>query len=431
MRLLIKGGTVIDPANKINQAADVLVEDGKIKAVLPGGAGAPADVEVLDASGRLVVPGLIDLHVHLREPGFERKEDIASGTRAAAMGGFTSVACMPNTNPVADTRSVIEYIRTRALKTGVINVFPIGAITRSSEGRELVEMGDLRDGGAVAFSDDGRPVSSAQMMRLAMEYSKIVNLPIISHCEDLTLSEDGLINEGYWSMLLGLRGIPAAAEEVMVARDLILAEMTGCRLHLAHISTEGSVRLIEAAKGRGLAVTAEVTPHHLTLTDAVNANYSTNNKVNPPLRSEEDRLSLIRALRDGVIDIIATDHAPHTREEKDCEYDLAFFGITGLETALPLVWTELVEKQALTPEQLIAAMTVKPAGVIGIDRGNLTVGADADITIIDPGLELTVNAEEFVSKGRNTPFGGMKLRGWPVATLVGGRLVMRERKLLA
>lgn len=430
MRLLIKGGTVIDPANDVNRPADLLIEQGRIKELLPPGTGAPSDAEVLDVSGKLVVPGLVDLHVHLREPGFERKETIASGTRAAARGGFTSIACMPNTDPVADNRAVVELVRARARETGVVNVFPIGAITKGSAGRELSEMADLYAGGAAAFSDDGKPVASAEVMRLAMEYSKVVDLPIVSHCEDTTLSAEGQMHYGYWSMLLGLKGIPAAAEEAMVARDLILAEMTRCRLHLAHVSTAGSVRLIREARARGVAVTAEVTPHHLTLTDQVNVNYSTNNKVNPPLRSEEDRQALIQALNDGVIDIIATDHAPHTQEEKDCEYNLAPFGISGLETALPLVWTELVEKGILTPTQLIAAMTIKPARIFRLDKGTLSPGADADITIIDPEGEMRVEVEEFVSQGKNSPFGGMKLKGWPETTIVAGQVVMRERRLL-
>ena len=430
MRLLIKGGTVIDPANQVKQAADLLIEQGKIKAVFPGGVGALPPSEVLDVTGQLVVPGLIDLHTHLREPGFERKETIASGTRAAARGGFTSVASMPNTCPVADHRAVVEFIRERARVTGAVNVFPIGAITKGSEGRELVEMADLAAGGAVAFSDDGRPVTSAQVMRLALEYSKIVDLPIVSHCEDLDLAAEGQMHEGYWSTLLGLKGIPAAAEEIMVARDLILAEMTGSRLHLAHISSAGSVRLIREAKDRGIAVTAEVTPHHLVLTDESNLAYNPNCKVNPPLRSEADRQALLQGLKEGVIDIIATDHAPHTLEEKDCEYDLAPFGISGLETALPLVWSELVENGVLAPEELIACLTIKPARIFKLNKGTLTPGADADLTVIDPHREMTVEVEHFVSRGKNSPFAGRKLKGWPTATIVGGRLVMRERTLL-
>lgn len=422
---------MIDPANRVNQAADLLIEQGKIKAVFPGGTSVvQPPAEVLDVTGQLVVPGLIDLHTHLREPGFEHKETIASGTRAAARGGFTSVACMPNTNPVADHRAVVEFIRERARQTGAVNVFPIGAITKGSKGQELAEMADLAAGGVVAFSDDGRPVASAEVMRLAMEYSKSVGLPIVSHCEDPDLAAEGQMHEGYWSTLLGLKGIPAAAEEVMVARDLILAEMTGSRLHLAHISSAGSVRLIREAKARGVAVTAEVTPHHLVLTDESNLTYNPNCKVNPPLRSEADRQALLEGLKEGVIDIIATDHAPHALEEKDCEYDLAPFGISGLETALPLVWSELVEKGVLTPQELIACLTIKPARIFNLDRGTLTPGADADLTVIDPCLEMAVEVGNFVSRGKNSPFAGRKLKGWPTATIVGGRLVMRERTLL-
>lgn len=445
MRWLIKGGMVIDPANQFEGIADVLVEEGKIAAVLPGGAGkrgsevnpgsaverGTADEEaVVDASGLLVLPGLVDMHVHLREPGYERKETIASGTRAAARGGFTTVVCMPNTLPVADSRAIIEFIRRQAEATGVVNVYPVGAITKGAVGQELAEIADLWEGGAVAVSDDGRPVMNAEIMRRALEYVKIVGFPVISHCEDLNLSEEGQIHEGYWSMLLGLKGIPSAAEEVMVARDLILTEASGSRLHLAHVSTAGSVRMLREAKARGVAVTAEVTPHHLVLTDAATASFDTATKVNPPLRAESDRQALLEALREGIIDAIATDHAPHTLEEKDCEYDLAPFGISGLETAFPLLWTYLVEKGELTATQLVASMTCRPARILNLPKGTLSPGADADITLVDPRLEIVVDKYSFISRGKNTPFHGWKLKGWPVATMVKGQWVMRNRQLL-
>jgi dihydroorotase len=436
VKLFIKQGRVIDPANGFNQVADVWIEQGKIAAITPGGKASKGieaeviaknpEVMVIDASGKLVVPGFIDMHVHLREPGFERKETIASGTRAAARGGFTSVVCMPNTQPVADNRSVIEFIRERARTTGVVNVYPIGSITKRSQGEELSEMADLAAGGAVAFSDDGHPVMNAQVMRLALEYAKIGDWPIISHCEDLNLSAEGQMNEGYWSMLLGLKGIPNTAEEIMVARDILLAEMTGSPIHIAHVSTAGSVDLIREAKKRGIRVSAEVTPHHLVLTDKLVESYSTNTKVNPPLRSEKDRQALLMGLADGTIEVIATDHAPHTLEEKDCEYNFALFGISGLETAVALVWSELIDKKILGVEQLISCLTVNPARILGLSKGSLEVGVEADLTIIDPELEKDVQVAEFISQGKNSPFNGFRLKGWPVTTVVGGQVVMQD-----
>ncbi len=438
MKLLIRNGRVIDPGQQLNQLADIWIDQGKIAAITPAEAaaaapdGISAEVTVIEAAGKLVVPGLIDLHVHLREPGFERKETIATGTRAAARGGFTSVACMPNTRPVADNRAVVEFIREQARVTGVVNVYPIGAITKVSKGEELAEMADLAAGGAVAFSDDGRPVMNAQVMRLALEYARIGDWPLIAHCEDLHLAGEGQMHEGYWSMLLGLPGIPSSAEEVMVARDIRLAEITGSRLHIAHVSSAGTVELIRAAKKRGVKVTAEVTPHHLTLTDEIVAKsgFSTNTKVNPPLRTESDRQALLAGLKDGTIEVIATDHAPHTLEEKDREYNFAPCGISGLETAVPLVWTELIEQNVLGVEQLVACLTINPARILGLAKGSLAVGAEADLTIIDPALSQTVRVAEFVSLGKNSPFDGFNLKGWPVATIVGGRLVMQDGRLL-
>ena len=425
MKLLVKGGTVVDPLCQIEAPADILIEDGKITAI---GSNLPSNgAEVIDVTGKIVTAGLIDMHAHLREPGFEGKETIASGTRAAARGGFTSVACMPNTKPVADDQTVIKFIVERAKETGIVNVFPIGAITKGSKGEELSEMADLKAYGAVAFSDDGAPVSSSAVMRRAMQYAKMVGLPIISHCEDKDMVAAGLMHEGYMSTILGLRGISSAAEEIMVARDIILAELTGCPLHLAHISTAGSVRLVSEAKSRGLSVTAEATPHHFTLTDEAVTDYNTATKVNPPLRTSEDVAAIKRGLADGTIDVIATDHAPHTLEEKDVEYQYAPFGMVGLETAIGLIFSELIAPGVLTLSEAIKKLTVNPAKILGINKGTLAVGADADITVIDPNLEETVDAEQFLSKGKNSPFVGRLLKGLPVMTIVGGRIVMRDR----
>lgn len=429
MELLIKKGRVIDPASGIDEVMDVLVSGGTIRAVdreLSVGAG----MEVLDAAGKIVTAGLIDMHVHLREPGYEAKETIASGTRAAAMGGFTAVACMPNTQPVADNQAVITLIKERARVEGVVRVYPIGSITKGSSGEELAELADLAAAGAVAFSDDGRPVASAAMMRRALEYASMLKRPVISHCEDRQLAGDGVMHEGYYSTVLGLKGIPAAAEEVMVARDIILAELTGSPVHIAHVSTAGSVRLIREAKERGVPVTAEAAPHHFTLTDAAVEGYDTSTKVNPPLRSRDDVAALVQGLQDGTIDAIATDHAPHTIEEKDVEYDYAPFGMVGLETAVPLVATHLVAAGHLTWSQALAKMTCNPARILNLQGGTLTPGEAADITIIDPELERVVDPGSFVSRGKNSPFAGWRLNGWPVATIVGGKVVMREGRVL-
>lgn len=421
MKILIRGGRVIDPVAGTETVIDLLIEDGKITALgknlKTGGA------RVLEAAGKLVAPGLLDMHVHLREPGYEAKETVQTGVMAAVRGGFTGVACMPNTNPVGDNSTVIQFIKNRAAEAGLARVYPIGAITRGSKGEELSEMADLKNAGAVALSDDGRPVAGPGVMRRAMQYARMLGLTIISHCEDPELAAGGSMNEGFMSTKLGLKGIPGAAEEVMVARDIILAELTGCTLHIAHVSTSGSVRLIREAKARGVRVTAEVTPHHFTLTDAVVAGYNTSTKVNPPLRGAEDVEAVKKGLVEGTIDVIATDHAPHTPEEKDVEYDRAPFGMVGLETAVGLVWSELVETGLLSPAGALAKMTVNPARILGIEKETLVSGAVADITIIDPDLEETVNPNNFASKGRNTPFTGRKLKGLPVLTMVGGRIV--------
>jgi len=428
MKLLIKGGRITDPANNLDRAADLLVEDGVIKAIAAG-INCP-EAEVIDAAGKLVVPGLIDMHVHLREPGLEAKETIATGSGAAARGGFTAVACMPNTKPVVDNEALVEFIKSRAKSDGVVHVFPIGAITKGSKGEELAEIGDMGRTGAVAVSDDGRPVANAQLMRLAMDYAKMFDLPVLSHCEDKDLVADGVMNEGYYSTIYGLRGITRLAEEAMVARDIMLAELTGARLHLCHISTRGSVELVRMAKKRGIRVTAEATPHHFTLTDEAVGSYDTSTKVNPPLRSADDVAGVKEGLRDGVIDVIATDHAPHTMEEKDVEYNYAPFGMVGLETAVGLAFSELVEPGILTVPQLIEKMSLNPARILKLDRGTLNIGAIADITVIDPDMSEVVKPEDFASKGKNTPFAGRKLKGLPVATIVEGKLVMHNRRLL-
>jgi dihydroorotase len=427
LKLLIKGGNVVDPEKLTIEKADLLIDDGIITAI--GQELSAEGAEVLIAEGKLVCPGLIDMHVHLREPGFEAKETIASGTRAAAMGGFTAVACMPNTNPIIDNAALVCSILDRANSEAVVKVHPIAAITKDSKGAELTEMADLKTAGAVALSDDGQPVSDAGVMRRAMQYAQMLDLPVISHSEDKSLAAEGAMHEGYYSTVLGLKGIPAAAEEVMIARDIILAESTNSRLHLAHISTAGSVELVRQAKRRGVKVTCEVTPHHFTLTDADVVGYDTATKVNPPLRTAADVAAIKAGLADGTIDVIATDHAPHTVEEKAVEYQYAPFGLVGLETAVGLVFTELVTPGVLTVAQAIAKLSLAPASVLGVAAGRLAKGEMADITIIDPEAEEAVDPQSFASKGKNSPFIGRVLKGLPIVTIVNGKIVMKDRLL--
>ena len=425
--LLIRGGRVVDPATDTDALLDLLVVDGKIaERRAPGGRAAlPPDTRVLEAAGKIVCPGFIDMHVHLREPGHEHKETIESGTRAAAAGGFTSVACMPNTEPWNDGLSVTEYIVTEARRRGAVNVYPIGCISKGGRGEELAEMGDMVRSGAVAVSDDGRPAGSPFLMRMALEYTKIFGIPVIDHCEDRSLTAGGVMHEGYVSTLLGLKGMPGAAEEIAVAVDLALAALTRGRLHLAHLSTRGSLESVRRAKSDGLAVTCEVTPHHLLLTaDAVmQSDYDPNTKVNPPLRGEEDRQALVEGLRDGTVDAIATDHAPHHPDEKLQEFDDAPFGMVGLETAVPLLLDRLVRPGVIDLKRLVALVSLNPARILGLEKGTLKIGADADITLLDPDLRATVDVARFRSKSRNSPFHGWTLTGWPCATVVGGRVV--------
>jgi dihydroorotase len=426
-RLLIRNGRVLLPARGFDQVADVLVEEGKIARIAPKiapakGKAAPPSV---DATGLWVVPGLVDIHTHLREPGFEYKETIASGTRAAAAGGFTSILCMANTSPVNDTAAVTRFIRRKAQEAGPVRVHPVGAVTLGLAGEALSEMVDLAAAGCVAFSDDGRPVMNAFIMRMALSYLKYPGLPLISHAEDSHLAAGGSVHEGKISCLLGLGGIPASAEETMIARDIILARETGGRLHLAHVSTRGSVELIRAAKAAGDKVTCEVAPHHLFLTDEAVAGFDTATKVNPPLREEADRQALLAALAEGVIDCIACDHAPHGRADKEVEYDRAAFGISGIETSLGLC-LKLVHEKLITPLRLVELMSSAPARIMSLPAGDLGEGSPADLALIDPALDWTVDPALFESLGRNTPFAGWSLTGRAVLTLAGGQVAWRH-----
>lgn len=425
-RLLIKGGRVVDPINDMDGLFDIYVIGEKIAAVKPYD---PKQVMksdewlVIDASDRIVCPGFIDMHTHLREPGYEYKETIKTGTMAAAAGGFTSIACMANTNPVNDNASVTRYILKKAVEEGLVNVFPVGAISKGLKGETLAEIGDLKEAGCVAVSDDGRPMMNTGLMRLAMEYAGLFNLLVISHCEDIALSAEGVMNEGFTATRLGLKGIPNAAEDIMVARDIALAELTGAKLHIAHVSTKGSVELIRMAKDKGIRISAEVTPHHFTLKDEAVIGYNTNAKMNPPLRGQSDVDALKQGLKDGTIDVIATDHAPQDIVEKEIEFDKASNGIIGLETALPLSLM-LISDNIITLPDLVKKLSANPAKLLGLDnKGALKVGADADITIIDLNKEWIVDSKELKSKSRNTPFDGWQMKGRAVKTIVGGKVV--------
>lgn len=418
--MLIRGGRVICPAQNLDGPADILVEGGKI-ARLGSLSGLAADTTI-DAAGLIVSPGLIDMHVHLREPGYEEEETIASGAAAAVTGGFTSLCCMPNTDPPIDNEASAEFVFLQATRAGLCNVYPIGSITARRAGKELSEIGQLSRGRAVAFSDDGDCVKNADVMRRALQYAKMFDKPIIDHCEDKDLSGAGVMHSGYVSMVLGLPGIPAASEEVMVSRDIILAQMTGSQLHVAHVSAAGSVEMIRTAKARGVRVTAEATTHHLTLTDDSVRTFDPDFKMNPPLRTADDVAALRRGLLDGTIDAIVSDHAPHAVEKKQVEFSYAPFGVIGLESSLGVLSTELVHGGVLGWPQLIRLMTIGPAQVLRLDKGTLRPGADADITLIDPDKEWVIDVDAFRSKARNCPFRGRKVRGKAVCVIVGGEV---------
>ena len=445
--LLLTGGRVVDPANHFDSIADVLILDGKISAVGKN-LSAPAGVKIFDASGKVVSPGLIDLHVHFREPGQTAKENIASGTAAAARGGFTSVVCMPNTAPAIDSAGTVALIHERAREQGLVNVFVTGAITKNIAGEELAPIGSLKKAGVVAITDDGHCIQNNDLMRRACEYAKMFDLPIFDHCQDYALVTDGVMHEGYWNLALGLRGWPSAGEEMIVARNILLAELTGAKIHCQHLSAAGSVALLREAKKRGVTISGEACPHHFTLTDAAIAgsekfwsadgkmlaptqpgelpawsNYDTNFKMNPPLRSAKDREAILAGLADGTIDILCSDHAPHCDYEKEVEFDYAPFGITGLETELALSLMQLVHTKRLSLADLIAKFTVNPARLLNLAKGTLSVGADADVTVFDPDEEWTFRREDSASKSKNNPFFGWQLKGRAVATIVAGKKV--------
>lgn len=440
MKLLISNGHLIDPAAPENTGMNVLIENGRVAGWLRQSEPTPEDCEVLDASGLLVAPGFIDLHVHLREPGQEHKETIASGCAAAVAGGWTSICPMPNTNPVNDNAAITRYMIEQAEHAGLANVFPIGALTKSSDGTELAEMGEMKAAGAVAVSDDGRPVPNAGIMRRAMQYARDFDLPVIDHCEDKSLSQGGVMHEGRVSLLLGLKGMPALAEDVDVVRDILLAKETGAHIHIAHVSTKGAVEAIRRAKNEHINVTCEVTPHHFTLTDQVVAGhvrtgsdrdwapsaYDTNTKMAPPLRSEEHLEAVIEGIKDGTIDAIATDHAPHHHDEKALEFDRAPMGITGLETAIGLAFDQLVHRGVISLERLVEMCSTNPARIFKLQgRGALTPGSIADVTLIDPEAEWTFRSADSRSRSRNTPFDGWAFTGRAVATIVSGKIVFR------
>jgi dihydroorotase len=449
--LLLTGGRVIDPANKFDSSADVLIVDGKISAVGKN-LSAPKEIEIFDATGKIICPGLIDLHVHLREPGQTAKENLATGTTAAARGGFTSVVCMPNTSPTIDNSGTVALIRERASHEGIVNVFVAGAITKNIAGEELAQIGSLKKAGIVAITDDGHCVQNNELMRRACEYAKMFDLPVFDHCQDYSLVTDGVMHEGYWSTVLGLRGWPSAGEEMIVARNILLAELTGAKIHCQHLSAAGSVALLREAKKRGVPISGEACPHHFVLTDAAVAgsekfwnadgkiladsqtdelpswpSYDTNFKMNPPLRSAKDRDAILEGLADGTIDILCSDHAPHCDYEKEVEFDYAPFGIIGLETELSLSLMQLVHTQKISLADLIAKFTINPAKLLNLQKGTLSVGADADVTVFDPNEEWIFRAEDSASKSKNSPFNGWKLKGKVFATIVAGKKVWAEQ----
>jgi dihydroorotase len=452
--LLLTGGRVIDPANRLDAPADVLIRDGKIAAVgMDAATRATPDTERLDAAGLVICPGLIDLHVHLREPGQSAKETIATGTQAAARGGFTTLVCMPNTSPAIDNAGTVALIRDKASRDGVVNVFVAGAITKGIAGEELAPIGSLKQAGVVAITDDGHCVQNNELMRRALEYAKMFDLPVMDHCQDYALVSDGVMHEGYWSTALGLRGWPASGEDMIVARNILLAELTGTHVHCQHLSTARSVELLRAAKKRGVTISGEACPHHFTLTDAAIAGsekfwsadgkgvfgvdasaaglpswpvYDTNFKMNPPLRSARDREAILEGLADGTIDVLCSDHAPHCDYEKEVEFDYAPFGITGLETELALSLMQLYHARRLSLSDVIAKFTVAPARILRLAKGTLTVGADADVTILDPDREWIYHREDTISKSKNSPFEGWPMKGKAVMTIVRGGIVWRE-----
>ncbi len=421
MSLLIKNGRLIDPSQKIDDTLDILVENGLIKQIGKS-LQVPADVRSIDASGMLVVPGLIDIHVHLRDPGLEYKEDIVSGTKAAVSGGFTSVCCMPNTKPVIDNKAIVSYIINKAKNEGFCNVFPVGSITYGLSGERMSEMGELKESGCVAVSDDGKPVNNPELMRRALEYARGIGIMVISHAEDLELVGGGVMNEGYTSTELGLKGIPRVAEDIATSREIMLAEYTNSPIHIAHVSTRGAVRIIREAKARGVQVTCETAPHYFTLTDDAVRGYNTNAKMNPPLREAEDMAAIKEGLRDGTIDCIATDHAPHHIDEKDVEFNEAMNGIIGLGTSLPLS-LKLVRDGILTINQLVEKMSCNPSNILNLNRGTLSPGSIADITIIDPDRQWEINEGSVASKSKNSPFLGWTVTGWASCTIVDGNIM--------
>lgn len=423
--LLLRGGHVVDPSTDQDGIADVLLREGRVEAVGTG-LGTPDDAEVIDVSGLVVAPGFIDVHVHLREPGGEHKETIASGARAALAGGFTAVCAMPNTDPPIDDPAAVGFVRAEGMRAGQARVYPTGTVSLGMKGERLTLIGEMVEAGAVAITDDGKPVANAGLMRLALEYARTFDIPVAQHCEDHALSAGGSMNEGIVSTRLGIRGIPNASEDVVIARDLLLAELTGGRLHIQHVSTRMGVAMIRDAKARGVSVTAEGTPHHFTLTDEACEEYRTEAKVNPPLRRPEDRAAVIEGIGDGTLDVIATDHAPHHYDEKEQAFEDAPFGLVGLETALGLVVTQLVEKKVLTLAQMVERMSCAPARAFSLPGGTLRRGSIADVTVFDPEREWTVDRNRFLSKSRNTPFHGMTLRGASILTIVDGHVRWRR-----